>query len=129
MTANGSKEVRDWRNVAEEAAKETDSIKLDLLVEELCAALDERERLLKDGRERDSAGLLNKADWKSACNEVLRESDPSKLFKLVEIAEAAIRSRLDALDGVPNHGERQSLEYSLDRLRLLKEERLKFGEV
>jgi hypothetical protein len=54
MAQDGSRTDKDWRNLAEEAAQETDPIKLEQLVEELCAALDEKEKLRKDKPERDS---------------------------------------------------------------------------
>ena len=35
---------QQWRSIAEQASKEMDSAKLSLLVEQLCAAMDERKR-------------------------------------------------------------------------------------
>lgn len=72
----------------------------------------------------------NHPDWKSAYDNILRETDTSKVFKLMEIAEPAMLTRLDALAGGPNHHvERQALEDALYSLKFLKIDRLKFGRV
>lgn len=74
-----------------------------------------------------SPAPLNHRGWKSAYDDALRETDTFQLFKLVEIAEAAILTRLDALAGGPDHRvERQALEDALHTLKRLKIDRLKF---
>lgn len=54
MAQDGPRAASDWRKLAEEASQETDPIKLDRLVKELCAALDEKEKLPKQKPERDT---------------------------------------------------------------------------
>ena len=77
--------------------------------------------------DRISNRLVRYVDWRSAYDDVLRETDTFKLFKLVEIAEAAILTRRDALARGPNHyAERQAIEDGLTRLKLLKRTRLNF---
>jgi hypothetical protein len=57
----------------------------------------------------------------------VRETDISALFRLVEEAEPAIRTRLEVLaSSSDGHVERQALEDALDQLRLLKRTRLRF---
>jgi hypothetical protein len=58
---------------------------------------------------------------------VLAETDTGRLFKLVEVAEAAVLTRRAELDGSSNHhSERQALEEAVTRLQVVKRERLKF---
>lgn len=65
--------------------------------------------------------------WHEAYEAVLREGDTSTLFKLVEVAEAAVLTRLADLEGSPDHhSERQALEAAGAHLRTVKRERLKF---
>jgi hypothetical protein len=67
-------------------------------------------------------------NWQSAYKAVQRESDSCALFKLVEIAEAAIRTRREALLARSNHGvERRAIEDALKSLGRLKVKRLHFG--
>jgi len=67
------------------------------------------------------------AMWQRAYEAVLAESDPNILFKLVEVAEAAVRTRRAAVDGnADRRSERQALEEALLNLRVVKRERLKF---
>ena len=67
--------------------------------------------------------------WQSAHAAVLAEADTAALFKLVEIAEAAIRTRRAALEGNPDHhAERQDMAEALANLRVVKKERLKFDQ-
>ncbi len=67
-------------------------------------------------------------NWQSAYKAVQRESDSCALFKLVEIAEAAIRMRREFLLPRPNHGiERRAIEEALKNLGRLKVNRLHFG--
>ena len=66
--------------------------------------------------------------WQSAYQAMLVETDNDKLFKLVEVAEAAVLTRRAALRGNPNHhSERRALEEALANLRVVKKDRLKFG--
>lgn len=66
--------------------------------------------------------------WRRDYEAVLRETDVSALFKLVEIAEAAILTRRDALGSSPNHdAERQEIGEALKHLEDVKRKRLKFG--
>jgi hypothetical protein len=68
-------------------------------------------------------------EWKNAYAAVLLESDIYALFKLVEIAQAAILTRRDALAGSDDHqAEREAIEEALNMLALLKEKRLQFGK-
>lgn len=65
--------------------------------------------------------------WQLAYEAVLTETDTKKLFKLVEIAEAAVLTRRDALDGTANyHTERMALEEAVATLQFVKRERLHF---
>jgi hypothetical protein len=50
MLSGNEKPIRDWREIAAEAAKEKDEEKLHLLMDELERALDERDRLLRASR-------------------------------------------------------------------------------
>jgi hypothetical protein len=91
---------------------------------------DERYRNRRLAKTRSRQAPLSHPDWKSAYDDALRETDTSKLFELVQIAEPAILMRLDALACGPNHPiERQALGDALHRLRLLKAGRLKFDGV
>jgi hypothetical protein len=66
-------------------------------------------------------------DWRHAYDSVLRETDRYALFERVEIAEAAIRTRRDALPHIPDHdAERRALEDALAHLRVIKSEFLGF---
>ena len=44
---NSKKTLKDWRELAASATKETDPEKLIEIIEELCGALDQREQLRK----------------------------------------------------------------------------------
>jgi hypothetical protein len=66
--------------------------------------------------------------WQRAYEAVLTETDTRTLFKLVEIAEAAVLTRRASLEGRSNHhSERQALEEALATLVVVKRERLKFN--
>ncbi len=66
-------------------------------------------------------------EWQHAYELVLVETDTRKLFKLVEVAEAAVLTRCAALEGSANHhSERRDLEAALAKLQVVKKERLKF---
>jgi hypothetical protein len=65
--------------------------------------------------------------WQRDYEAVLSETDTNALFKCVEIAEAAILTRRDALKlSVEQHSERRALEEALANLGVIKRERLKF---
>ena len=67
------------------------------------------------------------APWQQAYEAVLKETDTKALFKLVEIAEAALRTRLAELKGSSDHhSERQAISEALANLRFVKRERLNF---
>ncbi len=65
--------------------------------------------------------------WQHAYEAVLKELDTNTLFKLVEVAQAAILTRRADLEGSSNHhSERQAIEDALANLQVVKKERLKF---
>jgi hypothetical protein len=65
--------------------------------------------------------------WQEAYEAALRPSDTNALFKLVEIAEAAILTRRDLLTGKPSHRtERHAVEKALRALARIKQRRLLF---
>lgn len=65
--------------------------------------------------------------WQRDYEAVLAEADNEKLFKLVEVAEAAVLTRRAELEGSPDHhSERQAIEEALANLRVVKRNRLKF---
>jgi hypothetical protein len=69
------------------------------------------------------------SSWQSAYAAVQKEADTATLFKLVEIAEAAIRTRRAALEGNPDHhAERNAMEEALADLLVVKRNRLKFDQ-
>ena len=65
--------------------------------------------------------------WERDYEAVLSETNTKALFKRVEIAEAAILTRCEALkSGSDQHSEWQALEQALVNLGVIKRERLKF---
>lgn len=65
--------------------------------------------------------------WLRQYEEAFSEGNTIALFKRIEIAEAAIRTRLADLDGGSGHHvERQAMEEALAKLQLIKRDRLKF---
>jgi hypothetical protein len=65
--------------------------------------------------------------WQHAYEAVLKELDTNTLFKLVEVAQAAILTRRADLEGSSNpHSERRAIENALANLQVVKKERLKF---
>lgn len=67
-------------------------------------------------------------DWRHAYESALLETDDRTLFKQIEIAEAIILTRRDALAQSPDHhAEQQAMEHALFNLRILKKDRLKFA--
>jgi hypothetical protein len=68
-------------------------------------------------------------NWQREYESALRETDQSVLFKRVEVAEAAILTRRDALehDSSSQTG-RGAIEEAVSNLRVLKRDRLHFGD-
>ena len=63
--------------------------------------------------------------WREAYRSALCETDDKALFKRIEVAEASIRTRKDALmHSSDHHAERQDMEDALMTLRHLKRNRL-----
>jgi hypothetical protein len=65
--------------------------------------------------------------WQREFREVLRETDRLELFRLVEVAEATIRGRLDAIrDSAEHRAEREAITNALNTLSHAKRDRLAF---
>ena len=65
--------------------------------------------------------------WRREYEAVLQETDRPTLFKRVEIAEAALLDRREALmNGSDGHSERREIEIALENLRALKKKVLNF---
>ncbi len=65
--------------------------------------------------------------WQGAYEAVLTEADTRTLFKLVEVAEAAVLTRRASLEGSSDHhSERHAMEEALVNLQVVKRDRLKF---
>ena len=76
---------------------------------------------------RPSATRLS--DWQRAYQAALKEADTRQLFKLVEVAEAAVRSRQAELKGNPDHhSERRALQKAVTALLVVKRNRLKYRQ-
>jgi hypothetical protein len=80
---------------------------------------------------RSSRASFFSNNWRVAFARVLEETDTNELFRRVEIAEAAMLLRYEALrQGSQHDRERRTLERALDQLGRLKRERLGFpGEI
>jgi hypothetical protein len=66
--------------------------------------------------------------WQAAYEATLRPTDTDSLFKLVEIAEAAILTRRDFLKNtVQGNAEQRAIEDALHTLSSIKRRRLKFA--
>jgi hypothetical protein len=66
--------------------------------------------------------------WQGAYRAALQPTDRSSLFKLVEIAEAAILTRRDLLKAMAQGGvEERAIEDALQTLSNIKRKRLKFA--
>ncbi|HYM78355.1 MAG TPA: hypothetical protein VE377_20445 [Candidatus Dormibacteraeota bacterium] len=77
--------------------------------------------------ETSSSPPLRFPTWQRAYSAVLTEADTRALFKLVEIAEAAILTRRASLEGDPNHhSEREAIDDAIAILREVKKKRLRF---
>ena len=67
--------------------------------------------------------------WQHAYAAVLKASDTDQLFKLVEVAEAAVLTRLAQLEGsTDHHSERQVLAKAREKLLTVKREQLRFRQ-
>ena len=62
--------------------------------------------------------------WVAAYRDAILEVDDTKLMEKVEAAEAAISSRVQAMDGTAKPDERRALEDAVNALRVLRHERL-----
>jgi hypothetical protein len=66
--------------------------------------------------------------WQGAYEAALHESNIHQLFKLVEIAEAAILTRRDGLErSRGNRTERRAIDQALQVLLVIKQGQLKFS--
>ena len=76
-----------------------------------------------------SSPPLRFPNWQREYESALLETDESVLFKRVEVAEAAILTRRDALEhDSSSQTERGGIEEALAKLRVLKRDRLHFGD-
>ena len=67
--------------------------------------------------------------WQHEYEAVLHEKDTSRLFKCVEVAEAAVLMRLEAIrNDSDHHSERDAIANALNHLELLKKNRLGFDK-
>jgi hypothetical protein len=72
---------------------------------------------------------LRLPNWQREYESALLETDKSVLFKRVEVAEAAMLIRRDALEhDSSSRTERGAIEDALANLRVLKRDRLHFGD-
>lgn len=72
---------------------------------------------------------LEYPDWQRPLQAALVELDKDKLKERVAAAEAAIFERQQAISQSRNHhAERQSMEYALGNLRVVKKEILEFPD-
>jgi hypothetical protein len=67
--------------------------------------------------------------WQRKYDAVLHEKDRARLFKCVEVAEAAVLLRLEAIKkDSDHHAERDAIADALNQLELLKKNRLGFDK-
>jgi len=67
-------------------------------------------------------------DWQRAYEAVLHETGTAALFKCIEVAEAAILTRREALlPSTSDQEERRALQDALAHLQFLKKDRLGFA--
>ena len=65
--------------------------------------------------------------WQREYEAVLHEKDTARLFKCVEVAEAAVLLRLEGIKkDSDHHAERDAIADALNQLELLKKTRLGF---
>lgn len=75
-----------------------------------------------------SSSTRHTPPWQHVYEAVLREADTNKLFKLVEVAEAAVLTRRASLEeSSDHHFERRAIEEAVANLQVIKREQLKFG--
>jgi hypothetical protein len=75
-----------------------------------------------------SSNPLRFPDWQREYESALLEKDQSSLFKRVEVAEAAMLTRRDALvRHSESTAERRAIDDALANLRVLKKDQLHFG--
>ena len=60
--------------------------------------------------------------WQAQYEAVLSETDRRILFKRVEVAEAALRNRRDALQGPEGQDEEREIGVALEKLRAVKQD-------
>jgi hypothetical protein len=76
---------------------------------------------------RPSSSTEHVSSWQNAYEAVMAETDTGRLFKLVEVAEAAVLTRRPELEGsADHHAEREALEKAVAHLKVVKRERLRF---
>jgi len=63
-------------------------------------------------------------DWVAKYKEAVLEVDDARLIERIDEAEAAISSRVQAMDGTAKPDERRALEDAVNALRVLRKERL-----
>ena len=63
-------------------------------------------------------------DWVATYRQAILELDDAKLIQKIEEAEAAISSRVQAMDGTVKPDERRALEDAVKALRVLRHESL-----
>jgi len=67
--------------------------------------------------------------WQRAYQAVLQEADTITLFKLVEVAEAEVRTRQAQLNGsLDHHSERRALQEAVASLLVVKRNRLNYWQ-
>jgi len=67
--------------------------------------------------------------WQGEYDAALHEMDTTRLFKCVEVAEAAVLLRLEAIrKDSDHHAEREAIAEALNQLELLKKNRLGFDK-
>jgi hypothetical protein len=69
------------------------------------------------------------SDWQRAYQAALKEADTINLFKLVEVAESAVRTRQAELkESLDHHSERRALQKAVAALLVVKRNRLKYTQ-
>lgn len=61
--------------------------------------------------------------WRSLYRSAILETDDSKLLERINLAETAIRHRIESLNGQPHEKEAHALEDAINGLRVLRTER------